>query len=87
MYFLGEIDDGYWKQTGGVYVLGCECGEVGCWPLQCCIRSEGDVVIWDSFQQPHRAARDYSAFGPFVFDGQQYRAAVRDLVDNVSRSG
>lgn len=72
-YFLGETaQDGYWAQVGGVYVLGCECGEVGCWPLQCRVRFEDDVIIWDEFKQPYRASRDYSGFGPFVFDCAQY---------------
>jgi hypothetical protein len=35
--------------------------------------------MWDSFQQPHRKERDYSDFGPIVFDAQQYREAVSAL--------
>ena len=84
-YFFGEFDSGsYWSSLGGVYVLGCECGEVGCWPLQCRIGAHGDDVIWNEFCQPHRKTRDYSGFGPFVFDGAQYREALVKLIANIT---
>lgn len=80
-YFLGIYEgDSIWGQLGGVYLLGCECGEVGCWPLLCQVKIEGDVVIWNNFQQPHRSERDYSGFGPFVFDLEQYQGAVAYLL-------
>src|SRR4051812_46116737 len=53
-------------------VLGCECGEWGCWPLMARIAMTAELVIWDSFEQPHRKTRDYTAFGPFRFDRNQY---------------
>lgn len=84
-YFLGEYGkDSYWAKLGGVYILGCECGEAGCWPLECRIRVEGHNVIWDQFRQPHRETRDYSHFGPFVFEGAQYRDALAKLLAQVS---
>jgi hypothetical protein len=87
-YFLGESEpDSYWGKMGGVYVLGCSCGEAGCWPLQCRIRVEGEEVIWSDFRQPHRPLRDYSEFGPFHFDGGQYRDAIDKLVANALIGG
>jgi hypothetical protein len=84
-YFLGDFgQDSYWAKLGAEYILGCECGEVGCWPLQCKIRVVGDDVVWDEFRQPHRPARDYSHFGPFVFEGAQYRDALTKLVAQMS---
>ena len=84
-YFLGDHDpDSYWADVGGIYVLVCQCGEAGCWPLQCRIRIEGDAVIWDHFQQPFRTMRDYSRFGPFVFDATEYRQALTALVAEFS---
>jgi hypothetical protein len=62
-----------------VYLLGCQCGEVGCWPLLARIRAEDESVVWDSFEQPNRKDRNYSGFGPFVFDAEQYREAVAAL--------
>lgn len=73
-YFLGESQDSIWRQ--GCYLLGCTCGEVGCWPLRARISRMGDTVVWDSFRQPHRPGWDYSGFGPFAFDLEPYRVAV-----------
>lgn len=43
------------------------------------IRAEGESVVWDSFEQPYRKDRDYSGFGAFVFDEEQYREAIAAL--------
>jgi hypothetical protein len=60
-------------------VLGCECGEWGCWPLMSRITVTAELVTWDSFEQPHRKARDYTAFGPFRFDRHLYDDALQTL--------
>lgn len=79
-YFLGDFEkDSYFARMDRVYLLGCECGEVGCWPLLARILSGSESVMWDSFEQPHRKERDYSGFGPFVFDAEQYREAIAAL--------
>jgi len=83
-YFMGEVDgDSHWSSLGGVWLLGCDCGEVGCWPLQCSVRSDGQIVTWDNFKQPHRPGRNYSQFGPFIFAQHQYKTAVSDLCDRL----
>ena len=80
-YFFGDFDDGsYFARMGRIYVLGCECGEVGCWPLVARVKVDEDSVVWDSFQQPHRPGRDYADFGSFVFKRRLYRHAVADLM-------
>lgn len=79
-YLMGQFSaDSCWANLGGIYILGCDCGEVGCWPLICRVTICDGTVIWDDFKQPHRPERDYSQFGPFVFDDAQYRSAVREL--------
>ncbi|MFF9135684.1 hypothetical protein ACF1AY_35015 [Streptomyces sp. NPDC014776] len=60
-------------------LLGCECGEWGCWPLMARITAPPKLVTWDSFEQPYRKARDYTGFGPFQFDRHQYDDALRAL--------
>ncbi|MEV0770282.1 hypothetical protein [Nocardia salmonicida] len=60
-------------------VLACSCGELGCWPLLTRISLTGDLVVWDCFEQPYRTTRDYTAFGPFLFDRDQYDNAVQGL--------
>lgn len=79
-YFLADFqDDSYFIEIGGVYFLECDCGGAGCWPLQGNIRVNGSSVIWEKFRQPHRPQWNYSSFGPFVFDLEQYREAVATL--------
>jgi hypothetical protein len=86
---LGDFEpNSYFAKIGSVYLLGCDCGEVGCWPLSAHIETEGESVKWTTFQQPHRSQRDYSAFGPFIFDADLYRrtvAALRDKFSQVAR--
>jgi hypothetical protein len=70
----------YWLGThpGGsrVIALGCECGELACWPLAVEVMTTAETVAWQNFEQPNRPERDYSGFGPFVFDREQYENAV-----------
>ncbi|MFS8096459.1 hypothetical protein LFM09_04900 [Lentzea alba] len=63
----------------GVAVLGCSCGDVGCWPLLADITVDGDTIVWNEFRQPYREDRDYTRFGPFRFDRAQYEAALEKL--------
>jgi hypothetical protein len=39
----------------------------------------GTTVVWDTFKQPHRTLQDYSDFGPFVFNAEQYTKAVVEI--------
>jgi hypothetical protein len=75
-HFLGRSTNTMGPKTP---VLGCECGEWGCWPLIARITATADFVTWDAFEQPHRKARDYVAFGPFQFDRHQYDDALQAL--------
>jgi hypothetical protein len=75
-HFLGRSTNAMGPKTP---VLGCECGEWGCWPLMARITATADCVTWDAFEQPHRKARDYVAFGPFQFDRHQYDDALQAL--------
>jgi hypothetical protein len=81
-YLTGPSDG--WPGDGKVALLGCSCGEVGCWPLLARVRVIDDQVVWDSFTQPHRQARDYSGFGPFIFEHSQYRSALQTLASLIN---
>ncbi|MDQ6606554.1 MAG: hypothetical protein M3Z06_08420 [Actinomycetota bacterium] len=62
---------------GRIVLLGCgDCGEWGCWPLTAELVVAGETVTWQGFLQPHRPDRDYSGFGPFVFERSEYARAV-----------
>jgi len=81
---FGPMEDHFHGRSTGAMgpktpVLGCECGEWGCWPLMAGITVTPDHVAWDSFEQPHRTTRDYWGFGPFQFDRRQYDDAVQAL--------
>lgn len=84
-YFLGQGDD-LWHEAGRPSLLGCDCGELGCWPLQARVVVVGDTVTWLDFCQPHRPARDYSEFGPFVFERAAYEAAAAAVVEMLGSS-
>jgi len=76
-YFLATSPDPPF--AGKHWLLGCECGEVGCWPLETRIVTNEREIIWEGFKQPFRPERDYSSFGPFRFDHDQYRQSVIEL--------
>jgi len=79
-YFLGKSETSAFAGTSGrIFILGCECGEVGCWPLACLVKTWDNQITWSSFAQPHRPTRDYSSFGPFVFELPQYEEALGSL--------
>jgi len=75
-YFMGTAGRGY---PPGHYLLDCKCGLAGCWPLCARILMTGTTVVWDTFKQPHRPLQDYSDFGRFVFDAEQYTKAVVEV--------
>src|SRR5918997_1212890 len=64
---FGTADEHYLSTDKKIPILGCECGEWGCWPLMARIDADDQRVVWTDFEQPHRSRRDYSAFGPFHF--------------------
>jgi hypothetical protein len=66
----------YDSSKGKIAVLGCGCGDVGCWPFRVRIELREDVVIRDGFEQPHRLKWRYDEMRPFVFDWTQYFSAL-----------
>ena len=79
-YFEGHAERP-WPSPGRTCLLGCDCGELGCWPLTAAIAVSTDEVIWSDFAQPHRPKWNYEGFGPFVFDRAQYADAVERAVE------
>src|SRR5579862_7484530 len=72
-HFLGEPSASLYRYYTKTQVLGCECGEVGCWPLVCLIEASKTRVRWSEFEQPYRRdqkahpAWKYDELGPFEF--------------------
>ena len=83
-YLLGQ-EDGQWPRPGYAWLLACDCGEVGCWPLEARIITGAETVTWTGFAQPHRRARDYQGFGDFIFDRASYEHAVCEAVYSIRR--
>ena len=81
-HFLGG--DGSHLHSGPqdkTVLLGCECGEVGCWPLMARIETTSESVRWTDFEQPHRRGRwSYEGANPLVFDRTQYEHAIEAAV-------
>lgn len=75
-YYLGGAGHGYWGEIGKIALLGCQCGEVGCWPFYARVDMSASSVTWTDFEQPHRMKQDYSQFGPYSFDRSEYERAV-----------
>lgn len=79
----GRMFDRYWLKDvyrsvpRRICVLICSCGEPGCGSLKCRVAHGSEATVWDQFESS--PGRDYSQFGPFVFDTAQYRSAARKL--------
>jgi hypothetical protein len=76
--FFGEVDRDYGDESDKTLLMECACGCPGCWPLVARITVTDTSVIWSDFEQPHRGPDsagghwDYSSFGPFEFELEEY---------------
>ena len=78
-YLLGQSEDERFNSKGEYYLLACQCGEVGCWPLSARITATDKNIVWDHFVQEHRRERDYSGFGPFTFELHAYENTIAEI--------
>ena len=68
-----------------VTLLGCTCGDPGCWPLLARITQDASSVTWSEFEQPHRGEESaaghwsYAGLGPFVFERELYERELDKL--------
>jgi hypothetical protein len=85
-YLDGRPESPYWAKLGAIALLGCTCGEVGCWPLYAQVVVGSQLVTWRGFNQPFRPNRDYGGLGPFAFRRTQYDSAVRQIVSRFLES-
>jgi hypothetical protein len=67
-----------WFEDGDTVLMGCECGEWGCWPLTAIIHVGPETVRWSGFRTGHRDW-DLSDLGPFEFDRHDYETATAVL--------
>ena len=78
-HFLGR-QERQWPDTGRAWLLGCQCGEAGCWPLTARISLDASTVNWLDLTHEHRQERTYAGLGPYVFERTHYEAAVAAMV-------
>jgi hypothetical protein len=64
-----------WFGDGDTVLLGCDCGEWGCWPLTAEVVVMHDTVRWSRFRTGHRDW-DLSELGPFEFVRDDYVRAL-----------
>ena len=65
-----------WFGDGDTVLLGCTCGEWGCWPFTAIVTVEPRTVTWSGYRNGHRNW-DYDDLRDLVFDRDQYERAVR----------
>jgi hypothetical protein len=68
-----------WFEDGDAVLMGCPCGEWGCWPLSVKIEVNEATVVWSQFRNGHRDW-DLSSLGPFTFERTEYEVALQALV-------
>lgn len=83
-YLTGAPRYAFGDTPGTIALLGCNCGDVGCWPLLAQVVLTNDLATWRNFTQPHRPNRDYTPFGPFTFRLPQYQQAVNTLTNHLA---
>jgi len=76
-----EVVESLYEHGGRFAVLGCDCGEPGCWPPACRIEVDERSVVWRDFVQPHRSDSGLGpvwlpeGLGPFRFSRPPYPSA------------
>lgn len=64
-----------WFGDGDSCLLGCPCGDTGCWPLTAKITMANNQITWSRFRTGHRSW-DLRTLRPFTFRRNQYQAAL-----------
>jgi hypothetical protein len=71
-----------WFGDGDSCLLGCVCGDTGCWPLTPRVTVDARRVVWDRFRTGHRAW-DLAALRPFAFSRRTYDTALAHPVVDI----
>ncbi|MEC0129145.1 hypothetical protein [Paenibacillus pabuli] len=93
-HFFGELNENdLFNYDGKTQILGCDCGEPGCWPLLIKISVSDEIIVWSDFEQPYRNEDsaggywDYSNLKPFVFHRKQYEEQIKEIYRNFNKEG
>lgn len=74
-HYLGEPVFS-WFGDGDTVLLGCVCGDWGCWPFTAIVTVAEDTVTWSGYRTGHRDW-DYRELRDITFDRLQYEEALR----------
>jgi len=66
-----------WFGDGDTVLLGCVCGDWGCWPFTAVVTVADDMVTWSGYRTGHRDW-DYRELRDISFDRVQYEEALRE---------
>ncbi|TCZ79361.1 hypothetical protein E0485_05735 [Paenibacillus albiflavus] len=89
-HFTGKLnEDDLFYYEGKTLIMGCNCGEPGCWPILIKVIEEDEVIVWNEFEQPHRNEEsasghwDYSKFKPLRFNRKQYEEQLKIICEKL----
>lgn len=74
-WYLGQGESVF--GDGDTCLLGCVCGDTGCWPLTAMVEIGPATVRWHRFRNGHRDW-DLGGLGPFVFARDSYERALAE---------
>lgn len=93
-HFTGRLNENdVFNYQGKTQIIGCNCGEPGCWPLLVKIIEEDEKIIWSEFEQPYRAKEsaggywNYSNFKSFEFIKNQYEEQLQIVCEKLMEDG
>ncbi|MDR0443217.1 MAG: hypothetical protein LBH44_07425 [Treponema sp.] len=88
-HFTGKIDKDMLNYNGKTQLLGCACGEAGCWPFLSKIKTNNNILTWNEYEQPHRKINssggywDYSNLQSFTFNKIDYENNLLRAVETI----
>jgi len=65
-----------WFDDGDTVMLGCTCGDWGCWPFTARVTVDHGTVTWSGYRHGHRDW-DYDSLRDLTFALGPYEAALR----------
>lgn len=65
-----------WFDDGDTVLLGCVCGDWGCWPFTALVTVDEETVTWSGYRAGHRDW-DYRELRNITFSRIQYEEALQ----------
>ncbi|WP_394940844.1 hypothetical protein [Psychromicrobium sp. YIM B11713] len=75
-YWYGDFE--FAHQENGTWIMGCDCGEAGCAPLEASVTVSPDQVIWSDFHSGN-SPRPVPELTSYTFARAQYDEQIRAI--------